>query len=164
MEKYIELYLSGMSIPEVSSELSIPLSTLRFRLKKAGVLRTRAEGIRSAASRGRMSSNKGIKREFTEEWKKNISASQIKRHAGIAKGISKKPSGYIEITVGENKGRLQHSVVAEKKIGRRLMSNECVHHINGKRDDNRPENLSVMTRSEHARLHRLQESENKKCQ
>lgn len=38
-------------------------------------------------------------------------------------------------------------------MGRKLESNEVVHHINGNTKDNRIENLEVMTRSEHAKLH-----------
>lgn len=44
-------------------------------------------------------------------------------------------------------------VVAEEKIGRRLLDNEVVHHINGIRDDDSPDNLIVMTNSKHSSIH-----------
>jgi hypothetical protein len=154
----IELYLSGMSIPDIHKETGIPLSTLRFRLKKAGVLRGRAEAVRMAAKEGKLSSMKGKKRVFTGEWKRNISKSKI----GKGVGVSRKPNGYIEITMGENKGRSVHVVLMEEKIGRRLYANECVHHINNMRDDNRIENLKLMTRSEHSKLHAKESHASKK--
>lgn len=48
----------------------------------------------------------------------------------------------------------QHRLVAEATIGRYLQPDEIVHHINGDKLDNRPENVTVTTRSAHGRLHK----------
>lgn len=153
----IDLYLSGLSIPDVSKKTGIALSTIRFRLKKAGVLRKRGDAVRMAAKEGKLCHMKGKKRLFTDEWKKNIGKSKL----GKGKGFSKKPSGYIEITMGENKGRLQHVLVVEKIIGRRLMANECVHHKDEDKTNNDPSNLQLMTKSDHASHHAKENIKNR---
>lgn len=52
----------------------------------------------------------------------------------------------------------EHRLVASEKIGRLIKSSEHVHHINGDKTDNRPENLEVLTIAEHRLLHRKKDS------
>ena len=48
----------------------------------------------------------------------------------------------------------EHRVIVEKKIGRYLNFNEVVHHIDLNPLNNNPDNLEVMTISQHKRLHK----------
>ena len=50
--------------------------------------------------------------------------------------------------------QFEHRLVAENMIGRKLESGEVVHHINGNKLDNRPENLCVLSRADHMNIHR----------
>ena len=58
--------------------------------------------------------------------------------------VSRHANGYLI----EKRGTvwiLQHRLIMEEKIGRKLADDEHVHHMNGIRDDNRPENLELWT-------------------
>ena len=51
-------------------------------------------------------------------------------------------------------GRHEHRKVAEEILGRPLQKGEIVHHIDGDKLNNAPENLMVLSsQAEHARLH-----------
>ncbi len=149
---------SSMSLTDISREHGISVSTARFRLHRVAMLRTRAQGMRIAADAGKYSNRAGVSVTFTEEWRRKLSMSALKRGEANAKGFSLKPNGYIEITRGPHKGRMQHVVVMEELIGRSLLPDECVHHIDENRANNSPENLQLMTRSEHASLHAKQQA------
>lgn len=64
-------------------------------------------------------------------------------------------SGYIRIFVGldypgatKTGHVLEHRKVMQDILGRPLLDEENVHHINGVRDDNRPENLELWSHSQ----------------
>lgn len=60
--------------------------------------------------------------------------------------VFKDRNGYV-VMKNDGKWRPQHRVVMEEMIGRPLHNWETVHHKNGVRDDNRPENLELWLRS-----------------
>lgn len=150
----IDLYTAGNSIPMVSKALGIPLSTIRFRLHRLSLLRTHREAAELAVKSGRFA-GRPARSGFTlsDDARRRISEAR-KRHADAnAAGVSLKPSGYLEVTRGEDKGKHYHRVVVERAIGRKLESCEVIHHIDGDKTNNNLDNLQVMTAQEHSSLH-----------
>ena len=72
-----------------------------------------------------------------------------------------KRMGYIHIYKPEHpraskQGYIPEQVlIVEENIGRYLKDSEVVHHINLVKDDNRIENLQLMTTKEHGRIHMI---------
>ena len=59
---------------------------------------------------------------------------------------------YLRITAGPQRDQYVHILVAEAKIGRKLLPDETVEHKNGDGLDCDPGNLIVVTRSENSKL------------
>lgn len=50
-------------------------------------------------------------------------------------------------------GKVVYRDIAEKTIGRPLSTDEEVHHIDGDHFNNSPENLAILSKSEHSKIH-----------
>lgn len=72
-------------------------------------------------------------------------------------------NGYIMVLQEDGTRKGEQRIVAEQVLRRKLLPDEVVHHINGNKLDNRPENLQVMNRTDHVNLHREYITQFRKC-
>jgi len=74
------------------------------------------------------------------------------RGAAVKPGSPGNKAGYVMTwapghpRAGKGNYVFEHILVMEQILGRHLLPEESVHHLNGVRDDNRPENLELWTR------------------
>lgn len=82
------------------------------------------------------------KTRMTDEIRAKVRASHLARGRNNGK------------TYAKVYGRHEHRVVAEELLGRELKPGEVVHHIDGNKRNNNPENLIVFSsQSEHVKFH-----------
>lgn len=98
-----------------------------------------------------------VKRHYrNKKWNKfikNHSPRGAKSHSWTG-GTTVGDRGYILLNINGVHFR-RCRVVMELHIGRPLTNKEIVHHINGIKNDDRIENLQILTQQEHVRLHRI---------
>lgn len=148
-EMYNQQRLSSIKIAKL---LNCSKRTVLRRLKQYGIKRrTIGQALKN--------------RIMPEDVKKKISKrmkqiQQKENHSCWKGGRFKCSNGYILVRAdghpfSDRKGYVkEHRLTMEKHIGRFLKPEEIVHHKNGKRDDNRIENLELLeSLSDHAKTH-----------
>ena len=152
-------YVSGLSSCDLEDKYNISRGVIKHILKKNGVLRTRSEAatvrsysgkmdnaiknlIHASKTTNRFNPLKSHKKEDHPCWL--VDGSIVTAHHGKYKKIKI-----------DGKWFYLHRYIAEKKIGRPLLSSESVHHIDCDCDNNDPSNLLVMTQKEHLTLHNV---------
>ena len=118
-----------------------------------------SETMKKRYPKGSAHFNFGSKR--SEEAKEKMSRAKIGKYTGKENanwhgGIKKQKEKYVSILKPDHphcnvrKHVYEHRLIVESFMGRYLKLSECVHHINKKKDDNRPENLiAFKTQSAH---------------
>lgn len=78
---------------------------------------------------------------------------RIRGHAKTYKVFHTRADGRTMVVGFDSSKTYWYRIVAQNMIGRELRDDEEVHHINGDCTDDRPENLEVLTKTEHRERH-----------
>ncbi len=149
----INRYLSGESSSDIADDLGISAVHVRRVLKGASVtLRSASEGKKLALSRADVRekmSRAATGRKLSEKAKARLRERVGPLNHNWMAGLTLSSSGYLQFTNsqenGVNAGRLLHQVIAEWKYERRTGQGEHVHHIDGNKLNNDPNNLIILS-------------------
>lgn len=149
------LYLdSRMTLEQIGDLLGCSLVTVRNHLQRDGV------EIRSCGDYPRSEAQIAASRKTAVEILRAYHPpAKPKAPPRVPKGWYTSKSGYTYRKAADhpraNKAGYvpDHTLVMEAHLGRYLCEDEVVHHINRVRDDNRIENLQLMTKQEHYLFH-----------
>lgn len=100
-----------------------------------------------------------LKRDEEIEFLNRSKAKSGKNASNWNGGVRKTRKGYVQILMPGHKRAdkggyvMEHIVVYEKAAGIEVPQNCCIHHLNGIKNDNRIENLCMMTNSAHTIYH-----------
>ena len=93
--------------------------------------------------------NNFCSRKCRNKWQSSLTANKSGRY----KGGKVLQQGYMFIKVGYRQYRQENRIKMEEHLNRKLKTTELVHHKDGNRLNNDINNLEIMSRSEHSKLH-----------
>lgn len=103
-------------------------------------------------SKGHTPWNKGIHVENAGTFKKGHLGLRGDKAPNWRGGTSLMRNGYIQIRL-KGQRKYLHRLIVEEQLGRELKITEQVHHIDHDKLNNSPDNLIVLTPSQHAKYH-----------
>jgi hypothetical protein len=157
----VSLYADKLSSTQIAEIVGLSSVHVRRVLKQNGIeMRDASEGKKLSHARPEVkaklsAAHKGV--PLPESAKEKLRSRVGSIHHNWVSGITTTELGYLIFTKspanGEHAGVRLHRLIAEWKLGRQLLEGEIVHHIDGDILNNHPDNLAVMSQSEHATLH-----------
>ena len=160
-QAFVELYEKGYGEERISKTFGISVHEARKKILELGLKKhvfSRKGAVLDEEIRNKIRKShlgKTLSKEHRDKVIRTLVYGQKGKDNKSWKGGISMHGGYVIIKMPEHpksyqNGYVKKSVlVLEEKIGRHLMENEVSHHINGIKTDDRPENLEVLTASQH---------------